>query len=49
MMLGVKGHVPHEQTDDWVGQRGSRIRQPILIGRASGVFGDQDGSQQRLG
>jgi len=47
-MLGMKRHIPHQQPDQRVGQRGSRIRESVFIGRTASMLGDQDRPQQGL-
>ena len=41
-------HVPPKDADKGIGQRGSRIRESVFIGRAASMLGNQDRPQQGL-
>ena len=49
MMLGVVRHVPHQQSNRRPGKRRPRVGQAVAVPAASGVLGNQQGSQYRLG
>jgi hypothetical protein len=40
-MLGMVGHIPHQQADRKAGQRRARVGQAVPVLAASGVLNDQ--------